>query len=207
MIIKDISSIEKGKYLVHFEEGQVLVLYKSDMRKWNMSEGSEVSEEAYQRVLKEVLLPRAKNHAGYYLSYRNRSIKEVITYLKGKHYDSIVIEDCLAFLHRYSYVDDYNFTRSFIKDKTNGKPYGARALHYLLRQKGIDSEMVSQVLEELGLNEVENCLILINKRLKGKIVDMKERQRIYGYLQRRGFNSGVIRQALQVYETERNEEF
>lgn len=207
MYVTDIQSIEHGKYLVFFEEGQVLVLYKKDIQQFKIFKEKEYPEEKFERIEAEVLYPRAKNHAFNYLSYRGRSAKEMVTYLKKKHYSEQIVARTMAFLEEYRYIDDRRFTESFIQNKMRSKPYGARAFYYLLGQKGVPSEIVNEVLEELGLNEVEHCLTLIKKRVKGNTVDIVQKKRLYGYLQRRGFGSNTIFQALNLYELESNDQF
>ncbi|HDZ77084.1 MAG TPA: regulatory protein RecX, partial [Candidatus Omnitrophica bacterium] len=77
------------------------------------------------------------------------------------------------------------------------KPLGFRKLRFELRQKGVDGKIIDSVFSEVSKNYSEYDVILNLVRSKFKKIisakfDCKEKQRIEGFLLRRGFSPDVV---------------
>lgn len=207
MKVTGINPFTKNHCLVHLDNEQHLLLSHEDRDKFQIDEGVEISDEVYNFILDEILTPNAKNKALNYLTYRARTIKEMKKYLKDKGFNDIIIERTISFLCEYNFLNDYRFAKSFIENKMNSKPFGRRGIYYNLNEKGIHSDIISEVLESLDFDEVQCCVSMINKRLKGNNLSDKETNRLYGYLQRRGFSYSSIKKAISIYKNEQNSFF
>ena len=53
MYIERIEQLEKGRRRLVFETGERLVLYKGEIRSYDLSEGQDISETLYQELLFE----------------------------------------------------------------------------------------------------------------------------------------------------------
>ena len=129
------------------------------------------------------------------LKFRPRSERELYARLKKKKFDESVIKDTLSFLKEKSFLDDNYFARAWIDSRLK-KPFGLRRIAQELRQKGIDKEIILAQIEtsRKGYHEEEVVLGLAQERwgkLKG-LEPKKSKQRIFGYLLRRGFSPEVI---------------
>jgi len=62
MFIDSIEKLNKYKYKVKTETS-VFYVYQSDLRKYSIKEGIEFSDEIYERLVKETLIPRARKKA------------------------------------------------------------------------------------------------------------------------------------------------
>jgi len=81
-----------------------------------------------------------------FLSYRPRSAREVEQRLRKKGYTPVQIEAALSRLQRQGYVNDRDFARFWIDNRQAFSPRGPRLLRSELRQKGVSSEVVDEVL-------------------------------------------------------------
>ena len=70
-------------------------------------------------------------------------------YLRQKGYASDAIAAALERLLAQRYVDDEAFAQSWRENRDRFRPRGARALRYELRQKGVASEIIDDVLTDL----------------------------------------------------------
>ena len=95
------------------------------------------------------------------------------------------------------------FAEQFVKSKMQGKPMGKKMLVYQLEQKGVSKDIAEIVIAKQDINEVEAAYQLIKKRVNIMNITeftLKEKQRVYNYLQRRGFSYDSIYQVLDKLE-------
>jgi regulatory protein len=172
-----------------------------DIVNYNLSEDMILTEELYNDIYKNALFGKAKNRACNYLGYKCRTKKEIIVKLKDD-FNLDIIEEVLLFLEKYNYIDDYKYCIAFISEKMRLKGYGKIRLKYELKNKGVDDDVINKAIDELDIDELSVAIKLINKKTNGNInLDIKEKNKIYGFLTRRGFGVGTITEAFK-YITE-----
>lgn len=137
---------------------------------------------------------QAVERALNYLSFRPRSREEVRRYLRRKETPPDIIEAALARLDRLDFVNDRAFASFWIETREQFNPRGARALKNELRMKGVERDVV----EELVNDEQDEELALRAGRKKAfslmHIPDIDYvtfRNRLGSFLQRRGFGYEV----------------
>jgi regulatory protein len=136
---------------------------------------------------------RAYESALNLISYRPRSEQEIRRRLGRKQYPEPAIEKAVQRLLRAKLLDDEAFARYWIDNREQFRPRGAFALRQELRRKGVSYRIIDDLLEEV--DEAESAYRAATKRLaRWQRMDPSERERkFFGYLQRRGFSYGVIR--------------
>jgi regulatory protein len=158
------------------------------------------SEEAEQRAV-----DRALN----YLSYRPRSREEVRRYLRRKETPPEIIEAALARLDRLDFVNDRTFAGFWIESREQFSPRGARALKNELRMKGVERDVVDEMVndeqdEERALRAGrKKAIVLAN----APNIDFATfRNRLGSFLQRRGFGYQVTARTVRALWKELKEE-
>ena len=141
---------------------------------------------------------RATEAALVFLGYRPRSEKEVRDRLRRGGFEPDAIEHAIARLHEWRYLDDADFARRWIENRTTHRPRGRRLLQQELRHKGIDSEIARDAIDEVELDETGAAETLARRRLPAYAGDEPAaiRRRLGAYLARRGYGYDVIRVAL-----------
>lgn len=129
-----------------------------------------------------------------YLSYRPRSEAEVRRYLTEKDVAVAVIEEVVEKLLAQGFLDDQAFAQYWIDNREQFRPRGRRALAYELRQKGISHEVIDTALE--SLDETESAHTAASKKAAqwSELDEHDFRDKVMGYLSRRGFPYGVSRE-------------
>jgi regulatory protein len=158
------------------------------------------SEEAEQRAV-----DRALN----YLSYRPRSREEVRRYLRRKETPPEIIEAALARLDRLDFVNDRTFAGFWIESREQFSPRGARALKNELRMKGVERDVVDEMVndeqdEERALRAGRKKAIAL---ANAPNIDFATfRNRLGSFLQRRGFGYQVTSRTVRALWKELKEE-
>ena len=202
MTILDIQLVprKKNKYKVHLQGGMDLVLYKREVKTYGLEAGEELSEEAYQRILEETLIPRAKRRAMHLLEKQDRTRKNLEDKLRESDYPQTAIDAAIAYVESFHYIDDERYARSYVHFHQEGK--SKRRIQQDLMQKGIDRDVIALVLEEEYETSEADMIrdMLRKKHYDPESADAKERSKMYRFLAGRGFSSGDISRVLRGYE-------
>jgi regulatory protein len=170
-----------------------------DIINYKLKVGDELTKSKYEDIYNNALVQKAKNRAYYFISYKSRTKKEIIDKLE-KDYTQDVVQEVIKILERYKYIDDFEYAKLYIKEKTNLKGYGKTRLKYELKAKGVLDETIDKVLDEYELDEVTIAIKLINKKTKGnKNLEFKGKKRLFDFLYRRGFDYQTINEAYKTY--------
>lgn len=148
----------------------------------------------------EFLQKKVILRAMHLLEQMDRTEKGLREKLKRSDYPEEMIEQAIAYVRSYGYLDDDRYARNYIRYRLQSK--SRRQLMAALAQKGIDRETAGRAWEEVAAEEQpdERVLIgsLIDKKCGGRItLDEKEYRRLQGFLARRGFSWENIRSVLR----------
>jgi len=140
---------------------------------------------------------RATTAALAFLGYRPRSEKEVRDRLRQKGYGAEAIDQAVARIAGWGYLNDASFARLWIEGR--GGSRGRRLLEQELRHKGVERETAREVLDEAALDERAAALEAGRKRLRqlGGADPAATRRRLGGYLVRRGYGYDTVRATLE----------
>jgi regulatory protein len=128
------------------------------------------------------------------LSRRVRSEWELRNYLKLKDYSQEIIDSIIKKLSNKNLVNDLEFARRWIENRRLLKNVSKQRLKMELRQKRIDSEIITKVLSEDETTELEVLQNLVErKKVQSRY---KDQDKLVQYLLRQGFNYQDIKQVL-----------
>ena len=161
--------------------------------------GDTLDGERVSALLAAEQASRATEAALVFLGYRPRSEKEVRDRLRRGGYDQEAIDHAISRLHAWRYLDDADFARRWVENRTTHRPRGKRLLQQELRHKGIDTETAREAIAEVDLDETGAAEALARRRLPSYAGDdpVAIRRRLGAYLARRGYGYDVIRVALE----------
>lgn len=165
------------------------------------------------KVLRKITPQRLKNIALYYLKRFESSVANLRSVLQRRVNDYAYqnkefdrgeayqwIEDILTDFQRYGYLNDSRYAEIKIKDYMSaGK--SVRYIKGKMREKGIDEEILSALLEDQEYDEFEAALKLAKKKHIGPFRTDEEarfenRQKDMGTLVRAGFSYDVVRRVV-----------
>lgn len=181
-----------------YADGQFLLGISAELAfKMGLHVEQELLPEQLEQLRSEEAEQQAVDRALNYLSYRPRSREEVRRYLRRKETPPEIIESALARLDRLDFVNDRSFATFWIENREQFNPRGSRALKNELRMKGVDREVVDELVDdEYSEHDEERALQAGRKKgaslLRSPGMDFATfRNRLGSFLQRRGFGYEV----------------
>lgn len=192
MKITAIEPLDKRRSKVLFEEGFAFALYKGELRKYQIKEGGELTEEVYHEIVSLILSKRARERMVYLLKSADKTEQELRKKLKDAWYPEEAVEAAISFGFRHHYIDDVRYAKRYIEFQ--GKRKSKKEIAYKLRQKGISSDIICKLLEENLIDEKE----LVKAYLRKKRIDPHSLTREEWYkaalaLARKGISWEIIR--------------
>ncbi|MGL4651367.1 MAG: regulatory protein RecX [Caldilineaceae bacterium] len=122
------------------------------------------------------------------LGVRPRSRVEIERALQGKEHDADAVGWAVERLQREQLLDDAGFARFWSENRSQFRPRSSRAIRYELRQKGVANDDMAEALE--AVDDDEAAWAAVQSRL-GQFQSLpveEARQKLYGFLGRRGFS-------------------
>jgi regulatory protein len=159
--------------------------------------GQELSRAEVDLLTRTDGFKRCLNAAFRFLSYRPRSEAETRTRLQKLGYEADEIERVVTQLKQLALLDDAAFAEFWMENRNKFRPRSQRMLKLELRRKGVESEVINEAVEDI--DETDNAYrAALTKARTLPVSDYQIfRQRLGGYLQRRGFNYGVINKVVK----------
>lgn len=145
------------------------------------------------------MLKRAKLRCMHLLEKREYTEKELRQKLEnGKtEYTEEQIDGAIAYVKSFHYVDDGRYACKYIEAMQSRK--SRRQIEQELYQKGVDRELIQEAFEETGeVPEEEQIARWMEKRnFHPEEADLKEKQRMYAFLARKGFRAENIQRVMK----------
>ncbi len=157
--------------------------------------GKEIDEDELAELRETVNVRRAYNYAVSLLARRDHSEKELLDKLRVKGYKDGAVK-AVEKLKTGGYVDDERFARLFTRELQTLKKYGKRRIEQELYRKGIDRDIIGEVLDETEFDKSE-LVSLIERKYGRYLSDEKGIQKTVNSLLRMGYSYGEIRDALK----------
>lgn len=145
--------------------------------------------------------------AEHYLGYRPRSEAEVRQRLRQRGFNGHVVDKVIVALKERKLIDDLAFAIYWKENRLLHKQRSRRLIGVELRQKGVATETVKEVLEDV---DDENSAYEAAAKKAAIVANLDHGEfyhRLYSYLQRRGYSPGTVRSVLERVKAERRDGF
>ena len=140
---------------------------------------------------------RCLNAALHCLSYRPRSEFELKERLHRRGFDGDSVEAVLARLREQGLVDDMAFAQFWKDNRESFSPRSQRLTRLELQRRGVAEETIAQVVGVIDDDDSAYRAALSKARSLSLSDYQSFRQRLAGYLKRRGFSYGVINHTVE----------
>lgn len=213
VIIAKITTQKKNteRYNIFFDYGKgeeyAFSVDQDILISFQLKKGMELDELDISEIQFEDEVKKAFNLALNFLSYRMRSTKEIIDYLKKKEVDDPIIPDVIHKLSEYKYINDEEFAKAYVQTQINTTTKGPEVIKKELFEKGIEQDVLTKSLTLFTLDEqVEKAIKLITKTIpkNNKVSERQTKQKLEQTLVRKGFTWEVIQIAMEEASTEKD---
>ena len=208
-----ITSIEpqkrrQGRFNIYVEGKFSFAADENMLAKNMLIVGKSLSADQIEKLTKENEAGKLFDAALRFLSYRQRSEKEVKDFLVKKiarienikfyqASQSPVISQIITRLKKQSFLNDEEFAEWWVKARTGSQPKGPYVIRMELLRKGVDKEIVEKAIskitnqKELGSKVIEKKLVIWKT-----LTNLELKKKIYEHLARRGFDSKTINEVI-----------
>lgn len=133
-----------------------------------------------------------------YLTLRIRSVKELEEFLQKKGYNDSTIQTAIGRLIELKFLNDGEFTESWIRSRQQYKNKSRFYLSYELKQKGVTDEVIQEKLNE-SQDDLQTAKDFIERKERiNTRLDKKEfKEKMIRLLSARGFSFDIITKALK----------
>ena len=191
----------RKKYLVStlnndysFEEDTII--------KYGIFKNKEFTKDELENIIRDDQKNKILNIALFYLSFRNRTVFEVYTYLRKKDYSEQLVLSIIDRLKDLEYLNDRSFSLELI-DYYIRINKGPKVIIEKLKQKGIDELIINETMVLYDDETVKNVIqTIIEKNINNNIQEpiKKQKQKLYNKLLRDGFSGSVILSMINQFE-------
>lgn len=200
MFVTQISEVTRTRCRVYLDEQFAFVLYKGELRQFHIREGQELPEESYRQIMTQILPKRAKMRCMNLMQSRDYTKRQLEDKLRQGDYPEECIDEAIAYMESYGYIDDERYAKDYIEYHIQTR--SRVRIESDLLKRGISGDIVRAAfdkLSDIGVEQDEDAMILglLHKKnyCAGEATE-QEKQKMYGYLYRRGFSSSSIMKAL-----------
>lgn len=202
MTVTKITEISKSRVQIITDEEFAFVLYKGELRIYQLQEGKEISSEIYLEITERLLPKRAKLRAMNLLKSRPYTTKQLTDKLIIGGYPKEIAEMAISYVASYGYLNDRQYTLDYIECYKESK--SKKQITGLLLQKGIDKQLIAECWEENmvedGRNLEKEQIIswMKKKKFDAPNSTFEEKQKFCAFLYRKGFQIDSIRSVLSL---------
>ena len=159
-----------------------------------------------------------------YLNRRERTLAEVRARLERAEIQDQEIDEVIAELLEFGYLDDARYARVFTQDKRTLEAWGSERIARALRERGVERELIEAALAEepaefdagggFGVgggfgegdgfdenpgpdSELERAVTLLSQRFPAGPAVGRDRERAFGVLARKGYESETAADAVR----------
>ena len=159
-----------------------------------------LTENEVSEIIKKAELSKSFDKTLRFVMTRPRSLKEVKDYFRRKEIDKTIQQTIIDKLIKLELLDDIKFAKWWVEQRLAFKSKSKKDITFELRQKGIDTNIVKNILDDSEIDEVKIAKELVAKKsYKWQKYDEKIRyQKISQYLAGKGFNWDVINEVLNL---------
>ena len=214
-VISKISTQKKNtdRYNIFLDHGQeeeyAFSVDEAVLVKFHLRKGLELTKLQIEEILYEEQIRKGYQYAINYLSYRMRSTKEMIDYLKSKELESNNITIIIDRLLKEKYLDDGEFAKAFVRSRINLTMKGPGVIRRELIEKGMSEKEINEALDLYSYEEqLEKAALLLQKKYPKQLKTSRADQdrKMYTLLQSKGFTNDVVQEVLRGMKEENEDD-
>jgi regulatory protein len=177
---------------VYLDDRYACTLLAEVVLKEGLKVGRDISDEQLAALNNKNQYQRSLNTAARLLGYRPRSEAEIKQHLQRRGFDDESALKALSYLKAQGLVDDVAFAHFWVENRESFRPRSRRLAGLELRRKGLDKDIIDQVVGKIDEGESAYRAAQTKMRRFSPADYNDFRQRLGSYLARRGFNYETI---------------
>jgi regulatory protein len=190
-------SKRRGRFDVYVDGALAFVVGRAVAADAGMRPGREVTREEIEALVAADRRRQALDAAVSMLARRPRSEREVRQRLRQRKFEPDLVEATVARLLTTKLLDDADYARSWTESRDRQSPRGSRLIARELRANGVEAAIADRAAAEISDEDAAYRLASRRLRSLAGLEHEAFRNRLGGYLQRRGFGWDVCRSTVE----------
>ena len=146
-----------------------------------------------ETVLKKIL---------HYCNYQERCKKEIYAKLRSFELNNDDMNFIVEFLQEEGFINDERYCRSYVKSKLNLKKWGVNKIRLSLFEKGINKEIIDNVISEIDKDSYKEELLNLLKNKKIDETDpYKRKAKLIRYAVSKGYSLNEVMETVDKLKT------
>ena len=166
-----------------------------------IKDGTEIDEEQWQELVSLINCNKAVNKCYDLLSRRDHSVRELKSKLL-RTVDEASADFAIEKMLELGYLDDEAYAEKLLIYLTENKKMSGAFIKQEMFKRGVPSSIISNLLEDVELDNVSNIIDLLNTKYRNKLNAENGREKVTASLMRKGFSYGDIKSAFSELENE-----
>lgn len=204
-----ITKLEKKKklYLMELDSQQKYYVTEDTIVRFMLSRDKIITQQEFDKIQAFAQFSYGKNLALYHLSFKARTEKEVIEYLKKYDIDENIISQVIANLKEDKWINDSQYAYAIINANQLSGDKGPYVLTQKLAQKGISKSIIENILKEVDFSEVSQRVAnKLLKKYEGKLPTRALQDKIMQNLTNKGFSYADAKWAFEQLDSQVDED-
>ena len=181
-------------------EGEPFTISGRMVCHFGLEQGGELTDEVHEEIFR-TLRSSCMQRCGMLLGKRDYTQSRLRTKLQEAGYPSSIIGECIEKLKEAHYLDDRRYAQSYIRSHLRDR--SRLRIFHDLKERGLPGELIEEAFaaaaEELDPEDAQLDQIrrfLHKRRYDPETADYELRQKIMMSLHRKGFETELIRRAM-----------
>lgn len=159
--------------------------------------GAEITDEELYELIQQSDARRANEKALYLLEHRSHSRKELEDKIARTAASREAAKAAAAHMEEIGLINDASYARNYAEELFRRKKYGKSRVKQELRLKGIEKELIEEILEAYENLDTSSTICGILERKYARYTDdEKVKRRAVAALQRMGYRFDEIKSAM-----------
>lgn len=199
MVITAVEERKKGMSALYIDGEYAVSIDTVTLMSSGKKAGSEISDDELYELIENSKVSRAKEKALYLIEYRSRTKKELMDKLVPL-YGENAAESAVNRLEELGLVNDEEFAREYAVQLMEKKKFSRRRTEFEMMKKGIDRDIIEEILDETEIDPVEQITELLQTKYSKYLSDEKHRAKAINALRALGYNWSDINDAMNEIE-------
>lgn len=169
--------------------------------KYKIKKGKKITKQLLQEIIADQRIITAKQTALNFVSYKPRTEYQVVVKLRKEKFTNEEINTAVQFLKEFGYIDDFHYAQRYVLYAKVQKKSSKRKIEIDLTKRGINKDIISNVLKETFSEdeELENAMKIAHKKYETLLARNAQQpeQKLINYLLGKGFSFEVTKEVIE----------
>ena len=184
---------KKGRVLVFLEDGACLRITEQELLDFGLRSGDELDDKTLQRLKEAAGVSNVKATAADLVGKRAMSRRDLERKLQDRGASETEARYAAEWMEAIGAINDADYAAVLARHCAD-LGYGPQRVREKLYEKGVPRELWDDALDTLP-DSAGQINAFLERKLRGRVPDQREKKRLCDALLRRGFSWGDIRAA------------